>query len=69
MAPVPRASVSEAPVECLQTLIHMLRLPVRLRMIRHAHPQLHAGVFEEFLPKVTRGDRIVLRDDGAGEAM
>ena len=69
MAPAPRASVGEASVECLQTLIHVFRLLVHLGMIRCAHPQLRASVFEEFLPEMTCEDRILIGDNGVREAM
>lgn len=56
VAPTPRAGVCEIAEVRLEALVHMLRLPIGLRMVGYAEAKLRSRVLEELAPEVAGED-------------
>ena len=53
----------------LQALVYPLSLPICLRMVSCAHPELSARHLEQLLPKLTGKDFVTVGDEGQRHAM
>ena len=69
MSPSLGTSMGEATEKGFEALVHLLRLPVRLRVVGGAQAKFSAGIAKKFLPEVTRENRIPIRDNGLRKPM